>query len=169
MIKPARETLESRAVKRSRPSPANIAADDFDFLTDEAERPEEIGDRKAAIFPIGGGFGRGEAIEINGDVDFFSGNAGHPLRKFQLPVVRGDGMNPIGIIGTGFRPRLDAETILSGRATIPKKAPGPFAFIVATTPDGDFFDPRIFEGTIDPGATRPIRRTDVPIGMIIEG
>jgi len=80
-------------------------------------------------------------------------NRSEPLSIFHRPLI-GPGMN--------------FQTAGAFRAAISKKLSWPPALKIATAPNADAPYMRELQRTIDPAAAAPLRRANVPIGMIVE-
>jgi len=80
-------------------------------------------------------------------------NRSAPLSIFHRPLI-GPGMN--------------FQTAGAFRAAISKKLSWPPALKIAAAPNADAPYMRELQRTIDPAAAAPLRRANVPIGMIVE-
>ena len=80
-------------------------------------------------------------------------NRSAPLSIFHRPLI-GPGMN--------------FQTAGAFRAAISKKLSWPPALKIAAAPNADAPDMGELQRTIDPAAAAPLRRANVPIGMIVE-
>ena len=169
MFEPSGELLESRFVAGSRPAAAEIAADDLHFFQQRPQGPDEIVAGEAAVLPIRDGLAGDKTIQVDGDVNFVAMTALHPFEKLGLPRFWGQWIEIESVMDAFAFPGINEEPVGFGRAPISEKPPGEAALKVAATPDADVFDAGIFERAIDPGAARPFRRPDIPIGMIVEG
>ena len=63
---------------------------------------------------------------------------------------------------------MDFKNSRAFRATIAENLVRPPTFKIAATPDTGATDLRKFQRTIHPRTACPLRRTHIPIGMIIE-
>ena len=169
MVKPSGEFLESRAVAGTRPAAAEIAADDFDFFPQDLEGPHEVVTGEASIFPIRDSFAGDKTIQVDGDVDFVAMPALDPFEELGSPRFLGERIEVERVVEALAFPGINEEPVRLGRVAISEKPPGKAALEVAATQDADAFDEGIFERAIDPGAARPFRRANVPVGMVVKG
>ena len=86
MTVPTREFLEGRTVIRLRPTAAEIAANDFHFFAQLAQRPHDIVAGEPAMFPIRDGFAGDEAIHVDGDVNRVVMIMVEPVHEHGFPV-----------------------------------------------------------------------------------
>ena len=168
MVEPAGEFLENRLIAGTRPTAAEIAADDLHLFPQRPQRPDEIVAGEAAVLPIREGLAGGETIHVDGDVDLVVVMVVQPIHKQGFPVSYPQWIEVGGITNAPLPPGINNESMGLGRAPIAEKPPRKVALETAATPDADAFDAGIFQRAIDPRAARPIRRADVPVGMIVE-
>src|SRR4029453_3333087 len=85
------------------------------------------------------------------------------------PVVAQNGATTLLIFrGPSIRPWMNVKNACSLRATIAKQLVWPPTFKISATPNADPAHVRNFQRAIHPSAAAPLRRTHVPIRVIIK-
>ena len=133
------------------------------------ERPFEIRDRESAILPICHGVLRTKTIEIDCDVNFATRGIRRECLKFFPPILAQDGPAALSIFHrTLVSPGMNFKPAFSFAAPIGKDIVRPPAFEISAAPNGNVLNVRELERAIDSAATAPLRRTNVPVRVIIE-
>lgn len=169
MIEPSGELLERRLVEGTRPAAAEIATDDLHFFAQHAQGPKEIGAGEATAFPIRDGLSGDEAIEVDGDVNLVVMIVIQPIHEHRFPIADPQRIEVGGIADPFLPPGINEELVGFGRVPVAEQPGGEIALEIGATPDADALHLGIFEGAIDPRAAGPVRRADVPVGMVVEG
>jgi hypothetical protein len=77
-------------------------------------------------------------------------------------------MQPIRVSSPFRLPRSNPKFVCATCRAISKKPPRGTTFKTSAPPNRDLIDEGVLQRTIHPCATRPMRRTDIPIRMIVE-
>ena len=170
MIKPAAEPLLEAGMPREGPGAADIAAHDIGAGPQFIERPRDIAGGEETRLPIGHGFARAQAIHIHGDIDALAGEGADEAGESGAPAVIGDaGPALAGGAADALAPRVDLKAAGGEGFPVAKEAVGPVEFKIAAAPDGRAGDLWKLQSPVDPAAAAPVRRANIPIGVVIEG
>ena len=135
-----------------------------------AQRPGHFLGGEPAVLPIGHGVLGAQTIHVHRHVERPPRQAGSKLLEAILPVFAQDGVGPCAVlrrtfVGPGpYQESARAHVPVVARETVPTPS-----LEVAAAPDGGMFDLRQVEGAVDPASTAPLRRTDVPVRVVVEG
>src|SRR5271165_2741974 len=109
MIEPSCKRLKPRGVTRRRKSATKISSDDLRFLSQEADRPNNIGQRKPAVLPIGDCVALPQAIQVHSYIDRKSLQRFDILGKGRTPIQPRHRMQPGRIVVAFGSPRRNPE------------------------------------------------------------
>lgn len=169
MIHLGGEPLFSARVDRLRKRAANIAGHDAAVLAKFPQGPHKIDNCKPAVLPIGRRVFRAKTIEIDRDVNVRSLEISNEVREMRPPVLSQDRATSLAIFDRAIvGPGMDFEIAGTFGAPVSKKLIRPPTLKISATPHADTTHLWKFQGTIHPTAAAPFRRTNVPIGMIVE-
>ena len=169
-VKLGSEALLPTSVIRRRVCAANVTTHNPGRLAKALKRPLKIGNREAAALPVRHRLFEAQAIEIDGDVDIFAGDAFRKFFKMLAPIVVQNCAFSLSIpLRSIVCPRMHFKNSGAFRATVPENLVRPPAFEVAATPNTRMPHIWNFQCAIDPPTTSPFRRAHIPVRMIIEG
>ena len=168
MIELGSEALFSSGVSRRGKRAADITGDYARGICVIRAMPIPDLHRESAAFPIGHRLFRAQTIEIDRDVNGFAGEFLGEAKETPLPILPNDRAATLARRG---------RAIVGPRSNFKRpsrSAPGSQKYCVATrfqnsrSPIRSLSHVRKFERAIHPAAAAPFRRTNVPIGMIVE-
>jgi len=163
------EPLFPTGVNRIRISAANIAPNDSTGSSQLSQSPNKIHHRKSAIFPVGHGLVCAKAIKINRHINVCAATIVHEALEVFAPVVVQDCTTPFTIFRRPIvRPRMHFQYSFAFGAATPKDLPRPPAFKISTAPDRDMLDLWQFHRAVQPPAATPLRRSHIPVRVIIK-
>ena len=139
------------------------------MLAQYFERPDKIDNRKPAVLPVGHSVFGAKTIEIDGDVNIRTSQPSSEFLEMCPPVFAQDRAAPLSIFRRMIvRPGMNFEFAGAFGAAISKNLMWPPTFKISTAPNADLPHMRKLQRAVHPTATRPFRRPNVPVGMIIE-
>ena len=140
------------------------------MLPELGQSPDKIGNGKAAILPIRYCFLHPQTIEIDRHIEIGAIEGAGKLIEMLAPILAENRAASLLIPpGTIVSPRMHFQPAGALGTMIPENVMGPPAFEIAAAPNVELAHVRKIERAIDPTATSPFRRANIPVGMIIEG
>jgi hypothetical protein len=164
------ETLLAPRIPRRGKGPADIAAKNLRARGAQLrQRPLDVCQGEAAALPIGHGVLRPQTIKVDRDIEIRPVQRADELLETLPPVSTEDHSGSSSIGGRpAIRPGVDLQSSGPFRATIAEQPARPPALEIPAAPHAHFFHEWQFERPIHPAATAPVRRTHIPIRMIVE-
>ena len=169
MIPLGSEALFPARVFGRRKRAANVAGNDSAVFAQFPERPIEIGNFEPATFPICHRVISSQTIEIDRHVNIGATEIGNEHFKMGAPILLQDRAATLSIFDWApVGPGVNFEPACALGPTVGKNIARPPALEVPAAPNGDVLDVPELERPIDPAATAPLWRTNVPVRMIIK-
>src|SRR4030095_1631697 len=133
------------------------------------QRPFKILNRESAGLPVRHCLFGSKTIEVDRDINVFSGEASDELFKKRPPIVAKDCSLALPIFHRPVvRPPADFKNAGAFGASVAKDLVRPPAFEIAATPHAYAVHVWEFECAIHPATASPFWRTHIPIRMIVE-
>ncbi len=169
MIPVSRKALPPAGVSRCGSSAANIGGHDHCNRSEPADCPGDVRGGEETVFPIGDSLLGAKTIHVDGDVNRFVFQGRGELFESIAPIFAGHAIESAGNARRlALGPGLDLQLTVFQRTMVREQARRKSKLEIAAAPDAGPLDIWKGQRSVDPSATTPVGRTDVPVGMIVE-